>query len=117
MARNPVEWSEECECAFQGLKDRLYSSPVLQNPGFTCRFLVQVDAFGVGIGAVLAQGEPGEERPVLYLCRNFADTPPSGRNAWPSSELWTVSGITSSWGGIQSTNLDPDHERPKHKGD
>ena len=70
-ARNPVEWNEECERAFQELKKKLCSSPVLQSPDFKRRFLVQVDASGVGIGAVLAQGEPGEERPVLYLSRKL----------------------------------------------
>lgn len=44
---------------------------MLQSPDFERRFLVQVDASGVGIGAVLAQGEPGEERPVLYLSRKL----------------------------------------------
>ena len=71
LARNPADWSEECERAFQGLKERLCSSPVLQSPDFERRFLVQVDASGVGLGAVLAQGEAGEERPVLFLSRKL----------------------------------------------
>ncbi len=32
---------------------------------------MQVDASGVGISAVLVQGESGEERPVLYLSRKL----------------------------------------------
>lgn len=91
VASNPVEWSEECECAFQGLKDRLCSSPVLQSPDFTHRFLVQVDASGVGNGAVLAQGEPGEERHMLYLRRKLL-----------------VSGITS-WGGSSTSRQITEH--------
>lgn len=70
-ARNPVQWTEECERAFNTLKICLCSSPVLQSADFTQRFLVQVDASSVGIGAVLAQGKPGEERPVLYLSRKL----------------------------------------------
>ncbi|KAK7912922.1 hypothetical protein WMY93_013133 [Mugilogobius chulae] len=69
--RNPVNWTEECEQAFCTLKTMLCSSPVLKSPDFNERFLVQVDASGVGLGAVLAQGNPGEERPILYLSRKL----------------------------------------------
>lgn len=69
--RNPVIWTKQCETAFQSLKECLCSSPVLRSPDFTSRFLVQVDASAVGIGAVLAQGDPGEEQPILYLSRKL----------------------------------------------
>ncbi len=39
------------------------SEPVLQSPGFNQRFLGQVDASDKGIGAVLAQGSTGAEKP------------------------------------------------------
>ena len=68
---NPVKWTEECETAFTNLKALLCSSPVLQSPDFNQRFLVQVDASGVGLGAVLAQGTEGEEQPLLYLSRKL----------------------------------------------
>uniref|UniRef100_A0AAV2KZK7 SCAN box domain-containing protein n=1 Tax=Knipowitschia caucasica TaxID=637954 RepID=A0AAV2KZK7_KNICA len=45
--------------------------PVLRSPDFEHRFLVQTDASAVGLGAVLAQGDPGEEHPVLYLSRKL----------------------------------------------
>ena len=69
--RNPVIWTEDCEKAFNTLKTHLCSSPVLKSPDFSKRFLVQVDASAVGLGAVLAQGDHGEERPVLYLSRKL----------------------------------------------
>ncbi|KAK7930573.1 hypothetical protein WMY93_006968 [Mugilogobius chulae] len=69
--KNPVNWTEECEAAFQTLKEFLCSAPVLRSPDFTKRFLVQVDASAVGVGAVLAQGNSGEERPILYLSRKL----------------------------------------------
>ncbi|CAL9683597.1 unnamed protein product [Knipowitschia caucasica] len=69
--RNPVVWNEDCETAFQALKSYLCSSPVLRSPDFEQRFLVQTDASAVGLGAVLAQGDPGEERPVRYLSRKL----------------------------------------------
>lgn len=69
--KNPVPWTDECEQSFCALKSLLCSSPVLRSPDFSRRFLVQVDASEVGLGAVLAQGEPGAEQPILYLSRKL----------------------------------------------
>ncbi|GAA6088180.1 uncharacterized protein LOC116373668 [Tachysurus ichikawai] len=41
------------------------------SPDFKKEFTVQVDASDVGIGAVLAQGEMGEERPIAFLSRKL----------------------------------------------
>uniref|UniRef100_K7EZD8 ribonuclease H n=1 Tax=Pelodiscus sinensis TaxID=13735 RepID=K7EZD8_PELSI len=62
-----VGWSPQCEKAFQQLKQALTRSPVLAQPDFTKPFLVQTDASGVGLGAVLAQQQDGAEKPILYL--------------------------------------------------
>lgn len=53
-ASNPVVWSDDCKGAFNALKSSLCASPVLQTPDFSKRFLVEVDASGAGLGAVLA---------------------------------------------------------------
>lgn len=47
------------------------SAPVLQSPDFNRRFLVQVDASDKGIGAVLAQGTLGAEKPMVFLSRKL----------------------------------------------
>lgn len=49
------------------MKTKLYSSPTLKSPDFNKRFLAQVGTSTVGLGAVLAQGDPGEEHPILCL--------------------------------------------------
>lgn len=69
--KNPITWTEECEAAFSILKEQMCSGPVLKSPDFTKEFVVQVDASAVGIGAVLAQGEAGEERPIAYLSKKL----------------------------------------------
>ncbi|KAL1282333.1 hypothetical protein QQF64_001136 [Cirrhinus molitorella] len=51
----------ECEKAFIALKEMLCKEPILQNPDFSKRFPVQLDASEAGLGAVLAQGEVGNE--------------------------------------------------------
>lgn len=64
-------WTNECEEAFNSLKDLLCHEPVLQSPNFSKKFIVQVDASDVGLGAVLVQGEACDERPVLFLSRKL----------------------------------------------
>jgi transposase InsO family protein len=49
-------WSEECQHAFTALKRTLTSAPVLQAPDITQPYQVICDASGIGIGAVLMQG-------------------------------------------------------------
>lgn len=68
-----VIWNDECEHAFQVLKWQICQTPVLQSPDFTKQFLVQVDASGVGLGAVLAQGEFAEQKPFLFLSKKLFD--------------------------------------------
>ncbi|KAK8954583.1 hypothetical protein KSP39_PZI002221 [Platanthera zijinensis] len=48
-------WSEKCEEAFQGLKERLCTAPVLTLPTEGVDYDVYVDALLVGLGCVLMQ--------------------------------------------------------------
>ncbi|KAL2085952.1 hypothetical protein ACEWY4_019272 [Coilia grayii] len=68
---NKVVWTEDCDKAFQDLKESLCRSPVLQSPDFDLPFTVQTNASGVGLGAVLLQGEGEDRRPVLYISRKL----------------------------------------------
>ncbi len=53
------------------LNNFLCLEAVLQSPDFSKRFIVQVDASDVGLGAVLVQGKAYDERPVLFLSRKL----------------------------------------------
>ena len=62
-----VEWTTAAELAFQRLKSMLTSAPLMKNPDFTQTFILQTEASGVGIGAVLSQGEELERSPYCLF--------------------------------------------------
>lgn len=60
-------WNEEAEQAFEELKKALCSTPVLALPQFDKSFVVETDACGSGIGAVLMQ----DGHPLAYISRHL----------------------------------------------
>lgn len=65
------QWTEECESAFQALKEKLTTAPVLCFPDYNLPFILQTDASGEGLGAVLAQVQDGQERVVAYASKGL----------------------------------------------
>jgi len=64
------EWAEEQQRAFEELKKRLTSQPVLSMPDWSKPFILQPDASGVALGAVLSQkDDEGREHVVRYASR------------------------------------------------
>lgn len=64
------EWTTECQAAFEDLRHRLVTAPVLAFPDYSRPFLLDTDASGTGIGAVLSQvQEDGTERVIAYASR------------------------------------------------
>ena len=54
------------------LKELLTNAPVLAFPNFQTPFIVETDASGAGLGAVLAQKQKdGSVRPVAYASRSL----------------------------------------------
>ncbi|XP_060882463.1 uncharacterized protein LOC132954040 [Labrus mixtus] len=68
--RTVFVWSPKCEDAFVTVKSLLCCSPVLAAPNFEKPFKLQVDASGVGAGAVLLQeGKGAIDHPVCFFSR------------------------------------------------
>jgi hypothetical protein len=49
------EWTDECECSFQELKQRLVTTPILTLPSGSGGFVIYSDASRKGLGCVLMQ--------------------------------------------------------------
>ena len=65
-------WTEECENAFQTLKNRITEDTVLAYPDFTKTFILSCDASQTGIGSFLAQYDSNNKlRPIAYTSRAF----------------------------------------------
>ena len=61
------DWTSECQRAFDTLKTRVTTEPILAHPDLTKQFEVEVDASGFAVGAVLLQKkEDGKQHPISY---------------------------------------------------
>lgn len=63
------DWTAECQNAFEDLKIKLISPPVLQYPDFERTFVLTTDASQYALGAVLSQGEIGKDLPISYASK------------------------------------------------
>lgn len=63
LKKNAWGWNSEVDLAFQSLKQAMTQAPVLALLNFSLSFILECDASGTGIGAVLMQ----MECPIAYL--------------------------------------------------
>ena len=67
------EWTTACQQAFEELKRRLCSAPVLSLPRDEGCFILDTDASEHSIGAAIHQVQDGEERVLAYASRLYSE--------------------------------------------
>ena len=84
LSQRKIDWTEQCQEAFDKIKGILTSYPVLSFPryGPTDTFILTTDGSGDGMGAVLSQIQDGVERPLGFASRNFC----KAQNKNPATE-------------------------------
>ena len=65
-------WTPECDTAFNTLKAKLTSPPILAYPCFADPFMVSTDASDKAIGGVLSQLRDGQDRVIAYWSRQLS---------------------------------------------
>lgn len=67
--KNQFKWTEIAQATFDELKKAMSSTSVLALPNFDEEFIIETDAFGYGIGAILSQNS----RLIAYLSKGISE--------------------------------------------
>lgn len=65
------QWTRDHHKSFEYFKYILTHKPLLQFPDFSKEFLLTTDASSYTIGAILSQGEIGQDKPIAYASRSL----------------------------------------------
>ena len=76
------EWTEECQTAFEQLKEVLTKAPTLAHPDPKRDYVLYTDSSDDCVGAVLCQNQGQGEQPIQYVSHKLSDT----QRRWPIIE-------------------------------
>lgn len=88
-------WTEECDLAFNDLKERLCQAPILAHPIPGNPFILMTDASTKAVGGILAQEHPEGRRVIAYESHKLTSTEMN----WPPRELemWAIVHCVRKW--------------------
>ena len=73
--KTPIKWTEECQAAFDKLKELCTSTPILAYANYKKPFKLQTDASDFGLGAVLyQQDDNNRKRVIAFASRSLSNT-------------------------------------------
>lgn len=67
LKNDGFSWGEEQKMAFENIKTAMSSAPVIALPDYSQPFVLEADASGYGLGAVLMQGG----RPISFMSKSI----------------------------------------------
>jgi RNase H-like domain found in reverse transcriptase len=91
LTKDGFNWSEKANQAFNTLKSAMTSAPVLALLDFSSQFVLETNASGVGIGAILMQ----QSHPIAFYSRKLSKTM-QGKSTYVR-ELFTVQSAVAKW--------------------
>ncbi|KAJ4757403.1 polyprotein [Rhynchospora pubera] len=91
LTKEGFKWSDRATEAFKMLKSAMTSAPVLALPDFSSQFVLETDASGVGIGAVLMQ----HSHPIAFYSRKLSKTM-QGKSTYVR-EIFAVQSAVAKW--------------------
>jgi hypothetical protein len=88
----PFVWGRCQQKAFEEMKDKLCTTPVLAYPNFDPPFILTTDVSKVAVAAILSQVQDGEEKPFAYGSRqlNKAEQAYSASEAEMLALVWAT---------------------------
>ena len=70
----PTVWSNDCQCAFEKIKECLLSPPVLVPPTSGQALLLYLSVMDIALGCMLAHlDDSGKERAIYYLSKRLLE--------------------------------------------
>ena len=111
------KWEEKHQRAFEELKRKTTSQPVLGLPRREGKFRVETDASGHAIGGVLSQEQEGKWKPIAFLSRTMQ---PAERNyEIYDKELLAIVEALAKWrqyllDAVETFEIWMDHENLKY---
>lgn len=111
LKKGSFSWSTEATLAFEKLKTAMSSTPVLALPDFDAPFMIETDASGRGIGAVLSQ----YKHPIAYFSKALG--PRHLQLSTYEKELIAIVAAIQKWKNyllLKTFVIKTDHQALKH---